>query len=43
MHRFMLLFLMCMLSFGSYYVYDNPTALERTILNVSAIYTILHM
>lgn len=38
MHRFMLLFLMCMLSFGSYYVYDNPAALERTILNVSAIY-----
>lgn len=37
MHRFMLLFLMCMLSFGSYYVYDNPAALERTILNVSAI------
>lgn len=37
MHRFMLLFLMCMLSFGSYYVYDNPAALERTILNVSVI------
>ena len=35
MHRFLLLFLMCMLSFGSYYVYDNPAALERTILNVS--------
>ena len=34
MHRFILLFLMCMLSFGSYYVYDNPAALERTIQNV---------
>lgn len=34
MHRFLLLFLMCSLSFGSYYVYDNPAALQRTIMNV---------
>ena len=35
MHRFLLLILMCLLSFGSYYVYDNPAALQRTIMNVS--------
>ena len=35
MHRYFMLVLMCMLSFGSYYVYDNPTALQRTIINVS--------
>jgi hypothetical protein len=34
LHRFLLLFLMCSLSFGSYYVYDNPAALEKTIINV---------
>ena len=34
MHRYFMLFFMCMLSFGSYYVYDNPTALQRTIQNV---------
>ena len=26
-HRFMVLFLICFLSFGSYYCYDNPAAL----------------
>ena len=35
LHRYFMLFFMCMLSFGSYYVYDNPTALQRTIMNVS--------
>ena len=35
MHRFLMIFLMCMLSFGSYYVYDNPAALQRTLMNVS--------
>ena len=36
MHRYFMLVFMCMLSFGSYYVYDNPTALQRTIMNVSS-------
>ena len=35
MHRFLMLGMMCFLSFGSYYVYDNPAALQKTILNVS--------
>ena len=35
LHRYFMLGFMCMLSFGSYYVYDNPTALQRTIMNVS--------
>ena len=35
LHRYFMLVFMCMLSFGSYYVYDNPTALQRTIMNVS--------
>lgn len=34
MHRFLMLALMCFLSFGSYYVYDNPAALQNTIMNV---------
>ncbi len=34
MHRFLMVFLMCSLSFGSYYVYDNPAALQRTFTNV---------
>ena len=34
MHRYLMLLLMCMLSFGSYYVYDNPAALQRIILQV---------
>ena len=34
MHRYLMLGFMCMLSFGSYYVYDNPTALQSTILKV---------
>lgn len=33
-HRFLMLFLMCMLSFGSYFVYDNPAALQREIKEV---------
>jgi MFS family permease len=37
LHRFLLLFLMCMLSFGSYYVYDNPASLEKTIINVMGV------
>lgn len=37
MHRYFMLAFMCMLSFGSYYVYDNPTALQRTIQNVSGV------
>ena len=40
MHRYFMLFFMCMLSFGSYYVYDNPTALQRTIMNVSLLGTV---
>ena len=39
MHRYFMLFFMCMLSFGSYYVYDNPTALQRTIMKVSLLCT----
>lgn len=35
MHRYFMLVLMCFLSFGSYYVYDNPTALQSTIIRVS--------
>ncbi len=35
LHRFLMVFLMCSLSFGSYYVYDNPAALQRTFINVS--------
>lgn len=34
MHRFLLLGLMCFLSFGNYYVFDNPASLQKTILNV---------
>ncbi|XP_019850662.1 PREDICTED: major facilitator superfamily domain-containing protein 1-like [Amphimedon queenslandica] len=34
MHRFLMLCLMCSLSFGSYYCYDNPAALTRTIIQV---------
>jgi len=34
LHRCSLLILMCFLSFGSYYVYDNPAALTRTIRDV---------
>ena len=36
MHRYLMLGFMCMLSFGSYYVYDNPTALQSTIIKVSS-------
>ncbi|XP_064393937.1 major facilitator superfamily domain-containing protein 1-like isoform X2 [Halichondria panicea] len=39
LHRFLMIFLMCMLSFGSYYVYDNPAALQRTFINVMGIDT----
>ena len=36
-HRCMLFFLfMCMLMFGRYYCYDNPNALQSTIIKVSA-------
>ncbi len=35
LHRYFMLVLMCFLSFGSYYVYDNPAALQNTIINVS--------
>jgi len=38
MHRYFMLLLMCFLSFGSYYVYDNPAALQRTIMNVRAMH-----
>lgn len=34
MHRFMMLGLMCFLSFGSYYCYDNPASLIRTFIEV---------
>lgn len=35
-HRYILFFLlMCMLVFGRYYCYDNPNALQSTIINVS--------
>ena len=37
MHRYFMLVLMCFLSFGSYYVYDNPAALQKTIMNVSSV------
>ena len=33
--KILVIFLMCMLSFGSYYVYDNPAALTRTLTDVS--------
>ena len=33
-HRYTALMLMCFLSFGSYYVYDNPAALTQTIITV---------
>lgn len=33
-HRYFMLILMCFLSFGSYYVYDNPAALQKTITDV---------
>ena len=32
-----MLVLMCFLSFGSYYVYDNLAALQKTIMNVSSV------
>lgn len=35
LHRYFMLALMCFLSFGSYYVYDNPAALQNTIISVS--------
>lgn len=41
LHRYFMLFFMCMLSFGSYYVYDNPTALQRTIMKVSSFYLLV--
>ncbi|EDV21302.1 uncharacterized protein TRIADDRAFT_30594 [Trichoplax adhaerens] len=31
LHRYLVLILMCFLSFGSYFVYDNPAALEKQI------------
>ena len=34
LHRYFMLVLMCFLSFGSYYVYDNPAALQKTITKV---------
>lgn len=34
MYRFFMLFLMCTLSFGSYFVYDNPAALQKQIKEV---------
>ena len=37
MHRYFMLVLMCFLSFGSYYVYDNSAALQKTIMNVSSV------
>lgn len=40
MHRFLMLILMCFLSFGSYYVYDNPAALQKTIMNVSKAFAV---
>ena len=33
--RFYMLFLACMLCIGSYFVYDNPAALETQIKTVS--------
>lgn len=39
LHRYFMLALMCFLSFGSYYVYDNPTALQDSIESVSCILT----
>jgi len=32
--RFYALFLLCLLCFGSYFVYDNPAALETKLKNV---------
>ena len=38
-HRYILFFLfMCMLMFGRYYCYDNPNALQSTIIKVSAVF-----
>ena len=37
LHRYSLLILMCFLSFGNYFVYDNPASLPKVIKNVSRI------
>ena len=37
LHRYSLLILMCFLSFGNYFVYDNPASLPKIIKNVSRI------
>ncbi|XP_065887478.1 major facilitator superfamily domain-containing protein 1-like [Dysidea avara] len=37
LHRYTMLFLMCTLSFGSYFVYDNPAALQRQITQVMGV------
>jgi nitrate/nitrite transporter NarK len=46
MHRYLMLAFMCFLSFGSYYCFDNPAALTRTIINVMKVdttrYTLLY-
>ena len=36
-HRYLVLFFMVLVNFQSYFVYDNPVALQRTIINVSVI------
>lgn len=33
LHRYFVLFFMCMLGFGSYYCYDNPGALQNQIID----------
>jgi hypothetical protein len=34
-HRYIILFLVCMLTVGFYYSYNSLIALQRTIINVS--------
>ena len=36
-HRYTVLILICMLTFGFYYCYDSLTALQRTIIYVSTV------
>ena len=40
-HRFVVLIFICFLSFGSYFCFDNPSALQKQITNVSTIITYL--
>ena len=37
LHRYSLLILMCFLSFGNYFVYDNPASLPKVLKRVSRI------